>query len=294
MAIILDFSVSNIKNTPGMYSSTFATRPPADQFGEGTIFIATDTGAMYQTDGSTWYSIGGGSGSTPGIDSVLAVGQLFTDDRTINGDGFSLLFENFAQLDFRSSNNTQFLIQDNLIYSSYGGDIRGFQLDFGDSIYRIGDFLNNFKGTFIEIDDNSNLIQTYGANGQTFGLKVSALNQVFLGDFDGQSNGLLIYVDDTNSLMHTAYNSSNIGFYFDYANGQYYFGQPGGIIPNLSYIRVGTDDICLINANTRVHTFTNSIYYSGSLTSGSSGGNSGQHLQININGTNYKIALLNP
>jgi hypothetical protein len=99
MAIVLNNGVTNINGTPGINSDTFANRPAATDVAAGSIYIATDTGTIYQSNGGAWSTIGGGGGSTPGIDTVLAVGQSLTTARTINAATFDFTINNVG--DFR-------------------------------------------------------------------------------------------------------------------------------------------------------------------------------------------------
>ena len=110
MPIILDNSVKNLYQSPGIITDIFANIPGSATY--GTIFIASDTGDMYSFDGITWNSIGGG-GSTPGIDSVLAIGQLFTTDRTIDANNNI----------FHINNNKVFDITNSITRSAFYTDV---------------------------------------------------------------------------------------------------------------------------------------------------------------------------
>ena len=54
----VNFNVNNALNTPSIAADTFANRPTVAA--TGAVYIATDTGAMYRYNGSSWASIGGG------------------------------------------------------------------------------------------------------------------------------------------------------------------------------------------------------------------------------------------
>jgi len=54
-------SVLNAQGTPQIASDIFSNRPLADLI--GSIYIATDTGQIYQYNGSNWITLGGGAGS---------------------------------------------------------------------------------------------------------------------------------------------------------------------------------------------------------------------------------------
>lgn len=131
----------------------------------------------------------------------------------------------------------------------------------------------NIGGTF----ENSSIKQdsryqtateltTVDNSGSSYGFKVDYTNQVIsMGDFDGINFGSAIIIDDLAAIISIA--ASQI-------------------------ISMASTDINLTAGNFVLG--TNLIRFNGSLTSGTASGASGQHLQINVNGTNYKIALLNP
>lgn len=106
--------------------------------------------------------------------------------------------------------------------------------------------------------------------GNSYGFKVDYPNQVIsMGDFDYISNGSSIIIDDLSAIIN--------------------------ISANLA-IGIGcTDPSSTLSLYAENFQFgANFIRFNGSLTSGTASGASGQHLKINVNGTNYKIALLNP
>jgi hypothetical protein len=115
------------------------------------------------------------------------------------------------------------------------------------------------------------------------------LTQTWLGDFDGQSNGTLLLINDSNSYIASSYNNSQIGLILDFANDQFYLGDAGSGLS--SYIRTGGDDIVVVSGTTRVHTFTDDIRYSGSVLTTNNGTAVNQHLKVNINGVAYQIQL---
>lgn len=135
----------------------------------------------------------------------------------------------------------------------------------------------NIGGTF----ENSNIKQdsryqtateltTVDNFGNSYGFKVDYTNQVIsMGDFDGINFGSAIIIDDLSAIIN--------------------------ISANLSIGIVCTDPSSVMSLSAGNFILgTNLIRFNGSLTSGTASGASGQHLQINVNGTNYKIALLNP
>jgi hypothetical protein len=147
----------------------------------------------------------------------------------------------------------------------------------------------NFPGLII--DGTNNIIKTQ-SNSVDLGLLLDfASKEFFLGDPAGNdaskieiigyninlkvtNNNFSLNFDDSNNLIETVSNSNYIGIKLDFQNDKYTLGSTS------EYIGIDT-------AN-------NTLIAGANLLSGTSGGNSGQHLKININGTNYKIELKNP
>jgi hypothetical protein len=190
------------------------------------------------------------------------------------------------------------------------GDI-GLNLDLANGEYELGDFNNIYNGTTLLIDDNNSTIKSsYG--GGDIGLKLDFANDqmyittsnsqidlissqfrvaiggvdnciqggsssnfdVLLGDITGAVNNTVFFVDVFSSTIKTQYSGNDIGLYLDFANDKYTLGS------TTEYIGIDpTNNTLIAGAN---------------LLSGSAGGSSGQHLKINVNGTNYKIKLENP
>jgi len=70
MSLSFNNSAANILNTPGFISDAYASIPNASYVAIGTIFIATDTGTIYQSDGTNWYTIGGGGGGSQDLEQT--------------------------------------------------------------------------------------------------------------------------------------------------------------------------------------------------------------------------------
>lgn len=104
------------------------------------------------------------------------------------------------------------------------------------------------------------------------------------------SNTLRQYFDDSGENYIVTSRSGitdRIGLLLDFNAKVYAIGDYDGIDD-------GTN-IHINDSNQQVTIMANGgLFLNGSFTSGSAGGNSGQHLTITINGTAYKIALLNP
>jgi len=84
--------------------------------------------------------------------------------------------------------------------------------------------------------------------------------------------------------------SSPQGMYIDNINGIYQFGDIDGIFTS-SYLSILGGELT-INSSKLIINADNSIELNGLLTDVSAGGNSGLHLKLTINGTEYKIQLL--
>ena len=139
----------------------------------------------------------------------------------------------------------------NRIQTVYNGGIEGFNFNFFNKTF---DFGTNFGS------DGSILIDA--TNNETF---VYA-RRVVLGS---SNNGIFLKIDDFNSLITTEYGGADIGLKLDFTTNQFYLGS------TTEYIGIDTTN--------------NTLIAGANLTSASAGGNSGVHLKININGTNYKI-----
>lgn len=60
MAIVINNSVANINNTPGIITDVIANRPSASLVANGTLFISTDTQAIYTNNNGAWLQVGKG------------------------------------------------------------------------------------------------------------------------------------------------------------------------------------------------------------------------------------------
>ena len=196
MAIILNNGVTNINGTPGINSDVFGNRPAATDVAPGSIYIATDTGVIYQSNGASWSTIGGGGGPTPGIDDVLAVGQALTAIRTISQSSFGLLLSN--------TNNT-----------------RRFN-DNGAAIFNLSTIgftvstQSSAKGVFI----------TDQAIAQINYLNIDIQNDIYkIGDFIVTGNGNTLIIDNANDQVYLQNKGITQGLYFDFSNKAYKFGK---------------------------------------------------------------------
>lgn len=83
------------------------------------------------------------------------------------------------------------------------------------------------------------------------------------------------------------------GAYINNDTGDYQFGDIDGVFTGAN-IQIASNGNISISATTKLILNTNaSIEMSGLITSPTAGGSSGEHLELTINGTKYKIQLLN-
>lgn len=83
------------------------------------------------------------------------------------------------------------------------------------------------------------------------------------------------------------------GLFINNGTGYYQFGDIDGMFTGAN-IQIASNGNISISATTKLILNTNeSIEMSGLITSPTAGGSSGEHLELTINGTKYKIQLLN-
>lgn len=167
----------------------------------------------------------------------------------------------------------------NVISTQYLSQQNGIIFNYPLRKYILGQFIGSNQLRF-EIDD---IAQTWrflrGAVSQGIEFNYSS-NIYMVGQING-NNATHLYINDTSQLLYTGNNSTiSNGLYCDFANHVYQFGRATG--GNTTYITI-----------TDAATYPLQIDGTNVL-SGTSGGFSGQHLKININGTDYKIKLENP
>lgn len=214
-------------------------------------------------------------------------------------------------------NNTPLQLAANKLLTYYGGAVTGLNLDFANNAYKLGSLPNN---SIFTIDSNSNYAQIllggneylllqattgifrFGNFNSGTGLRFQVASNEFLLKINNkqyitiQDNANYFSVGDNfkiefnngSDVMQSFINNSPKGFKFDnyFGLGDYYFGDYNGISGN-GYININPAfGIMSINAE--------NLYFSGfGLESATSGGFSGKHLVISLNGTFYKIKLEN-
>lgn len=182
----------------------------------------------------------------------------------------------------------------------------GLNIDFVNNLYQFGNLytsVNGFYQTSIgNITDGVYMDITGDSSGGTCIMKaIDALSgqdilfhyendgneQYFkFGYFAGNQNYIIMGSDNgQDMIMNTVINGSGKGFELNGTANNYIFGD------------TGTEYLFVDGGSSETTVFTQRFKLndqgSGNLLSGTAGGNSGQHLVITINGTDYKIALLN-
>ena len=261
--------VTNVNETPGINANAIENRPAATVVPIGTIFISTNTNTITRSNGTNWVTIGGG-GSTPGIDSVLAVNQQFTNNRAIdtNNNEFKIWDTNnpnAAIINFASSNlvigsgnaTGAMYFDGNGIATKLLGQIAGFSINPTTANYNFGD-----EEYFLQVDAASKEMRTY-LNGDKYGFEFDWTNYIFnFGDYANNNNHTYIQIEDSlEAIILSARDQIGIG------------------IANVTRVNIQATEVTFDGAN---------------LESNTSGGNSGKHLKITVNGVNYKIKLENP
>jgi len=196
---------------------------------------------------------------------------------------------------FVDSNLLNFI--DNKLSSIFSnGDEFGISVNFSTNRLFLGDFNSITSGIFINVDNISEFITT-AYQGSDIGLRLDFANNVyFLGDFNSVSatNSSFI-IDNNNGTISTQGYATANGILLDFSTNQYFLGDYNGT-GNTSHISIkdsGKDIILSTNGGT-ITNICDLLVFDGALTTGSASGNSGQHLQVTINGTPYVIQLLNP
>jgi len=100
-------------------------------------------------------------------------------------------------------------------------------------------------------------------------------------------------VQETSSKLYTNYSGSTApeGIEIDNGTGTYQFGDMDGAFAG-NLIQIKPDGNMSITSSKLILNVDNLIEMNGLLTSVSAGGSAGLHLKLTINGTKYKIQLL--
>jgi hypothetical protein len=266
MAIVLNNGVTNVNGTPGINSDVFLNRPAATDVASGSIYIATDTGDIYQSNGASWSTIGGGGGSTPGIDSVLAVGQLFTTARTIDANNNTFNIDNVNNFRVKGATTNIF---------SYTSGI-GARVQDDSSLFNV-----NTNGMLTSAPAGGGSVSQQGFS------FVWSLRSFSFGVYGLGGNRSKIDILDTSQQIYFSNKGTTNGVYCDFSNKFYSFGR----LNTGSELNIEIDEV---TANTRTKyagiingfnlDYTASVFQFGFLDTFTS-----NDTYINVNGNNNTI-----
>lgn len=193
---------------------------------------------------------------------------------------------------------TKLQVNDNgeIISTFNQGQEKGLKLDFTNKLYQLGDFNSTNNGTFIIVDDGNQVFVTIN-QGNDVGLFLDfGKRRYYLGDFSGYNNGTTLDIREDVDKIITRNNFGLQGISLDLGTLFYKFGDYD-FLGNNTYIAVkdSSKEINLFTNGGFIFFYADALIFSGSgLQSNSSGGNSGEHLVITLNGNQYKIKLENP
>jgi hypothetical protein len=107
-----------------------------------------------------------------------------------------------------------------------------------------------------------------------------------------QFSDSILFQNSINDLWGVDVNTGNLqGIRINNDDGLYQFGDLDGMFIG-SYIQITPDGSVAFNGSKLFLNANSSIEMNGLLTSVSAGGSAGLHLELTINGTKYKIQLL--
>ena len=183
-----------------------------------------------------------------------------------------------------------------IIYTQKQSVNKGLYLDFGNENYLFGDFNFTTNGIYLLINNNNGQILSSGY-GSSVGLNLDfSINRFYFGDYNFNINGTCFIVDDSAQLISTTNGVDKVGLSLDLSGFSFYLGDFNGL-NNASYIWIKDSSKSILlntSAGTIVNICDNLVFNGVPLQSNTAGGSSGEHLVINLNGSQYKIALLNP
>lgn len=201
-------------------------------------------------------------GSVAGIDTVLAQAQPLTASRFIETDGYPFQLNAFT-------NPTAIFYSDGSIIV---GDINGVN-----------------TGTQLYVETSNERIRTIH-EGNDKGIRLNFSSDLYeFGDVDNVTGSAVLKINSAAGSIQTFNGNDVIGLNIDFANNSYKIGDFAGT-SNMTYINV---DDSAQTTTINGYNIALSDDNNGTLTSNSAGSDSGNFLIITINGTPYKINLLN-
>ena len=204
---------------------------------------------------------------------------------TQNQDGVQ--FTSYLSSD--TTKNTYFYQSYFRIRTQFNASNYGLNLDFSIKEFTLGDYADLNGKTKIIVDDVSGWVYSKTTSGQS-GFFITN-GSAFFGLNNSVYSGFGFYADGLSNTLSTRYNSNlENGLSLNFTSFVYKFG--GFDIASFdNYIQITDDGVGL----QEILFSTQALNFNGAnLISGSSGGNSGDHLVITLNGQPYKIALQDP
>jgi hypothetical protein len=234
MAISFNNSIANIVGTPGAITGVIADQPNASDVAEGTLYFSSDTIEIYQVVAGSWVNYtGGGGGGLTSVDNGLVLaptltnvqfGGLLIQDTALNCGNFNLDFNNIKVFTAASSNGTNIVLQDDIIYASIGSTQSGYFLNLANRTYLFGDYGNSVNGTCIVIDDVNEICKTRFNNFDSgISLNFASFNFKF-GDFSGLNSFVWMEIDDSNEVITTYNTNGGSGIKLDFFNNKFLYG----------------------------------------------------------------------
>lgn len=222
-----------------------------------------------------------------------------------------------------ANNVTQFVADPTSFKTRYQDNDNGLTIDFVNNLFNLSD--NNHNGTglynYSNVDTGITEISLGYGNiindgiGYKYYYNTSSLeNYLSIGDWSYLINNTQLIVDIKNQIIRTMYSGSDKGLFLNFNNAHYQLGDTtnvyfdadndngfasiwsGGYLcfhADMSLTQIGDINTTGNGTNFGVFDSIQSLIGSANLLSATAGGSSGQHIKIQINGVNYKIALLN-
>ena len=233
-------------------------------------FQGNTKGLQLDFNGGT-YVLGDNTKSEIVIDNDV---EIYTRSQSHRQTGFILNFQN-NNYTFGNYSGTDNLYS--LTYNDIYNDSHGNPSAFSE-IYTQGYNGNNID-YYININTDTSSVH-YAYNGFDQGIYLDYTNNNYqFGDFNINVNGSSLNINDDQQIIYTSFGNSGQGLKLDKYNGQYSIGD---YLNNNNDTYLTIDDangVLILNGN--------------NLQSGTAGSSTGQYLIIKLNGTLYKIDLLN-
>jgi len=209
--------------------------------------------------------------STPGIDSVLAQSQLFTNNRQINCNNFEFDIVGLKYLSLQTLNGTRLDLNDaGEIFTTINFEPRGFIYNTSNQLI-LGDYSGSAGTSAITIDNTSKIVSTNYENNIN-GLSIDFDNLVYrLGNYTSNKCYLVIN-DNFYSAYFSANDDSANGMYLDMNQGIYSYGDVSYSIAGIHLdINCQNEKLFTTYQNNQkgiIFDFPNQDYYLGDIANG--------------------------